>query len=148
MTDAIPPAGPQKGAAARGATPAAGTPRRRRAPSLKVTVVAATAGFLVVFELLAYQLRSGHDPAIGAGPLTAQVRSGSAAAGQPSSGPSRAVVTKTSGGSSVVSQGAQAPAAAPRPAPGASHTVTTRTSGGGHPRASVSRGDVEQEDRL
>ena len=57
-------------------------PPAPRAASPKVTVVAAIAGFLVVFELLAYQLRSGHDPAIGAGPLTAQVQHGSAPAGR------------------------------------------------------------------
>ena len=86
------------------------------APSPKVTVLAAVAGFLIVFELLAYQLRSGHDPAIGAGPLTAQVQHGSAAAGQPTSGSSGAVVTRASGASTAVSQPTQVPVTGARPA--------------------------------
>ena len=39
--------------------------RPRRVPSLP-TVLASAACFLVVFEFLAFQLRSGRDPAIGA----------------------------------------------------------------------------------
>ena len=151
VTDTTPcSTGQETGAAARQATPAVGAPRRRRAPSPKVTVVAAVAGFLVVFELLAYQLRSGHDPAIGAGPLTAQVQHGSAPAGQPTSGSSGAVVTRASGASTAVSQPAQAPVTGARPAQPASHAITTRTSGGGQPGSPSTSGDdgFEQEGRL
>jgi hypothetical protein len=40
-------------------------PRPRRVPSLP-TVLASAACFFVIFEFLAFQLRSGRDPAIGA----------------------------------------------------------------------------------
>jgi hypothetical protein len=111
-------------------------------------VVAAIAGFLVVFELLANQLRSGHDPAIGTGPLTAQVRSGSAASGQP--GSSTALVTRASGGATTASQATPAPVAA-RSAQHPSHSIATRTSGGGaRPGSSPTFDDDanEQEGRL
>ena len=79
MTEPVRPTeGHGTGTTARRASRAPGTARRRRAPSFKVTVVAALAGFLVVFELLAYQLRSGHDPAVGAGQVTAQISAASA----------------------------------------------------------------------
>jgi hypothetical protein len=112
-------------------------------------VLAAVAGFLIVFELLAYQLRSGHDPAIGAGPLTAQVQHGSAAAGQPTSGSSGAVVTRASGASTTV-QPTQVPVTGAHPAQPASHAMTTRTSGGGQPGSPATSGDdgFEQEGRL
>jgi hypothetical protein len=140
VTDAIPPAeGPDAPTTARRASPTAGAARRRRAPSLKVTVVAAVAGFLVVFELLAYQLRSGHDPAIGSGALTAQVRSAATGSGRTSGSPG-AVVTRASGGSTVATSGTQASAAGARTPRPATHTVTTRTSGAG-PGAPSAVGD-------
>ena len=43
---------------------------RRPLPSARVVVTATLALFLMVFALLAYQLRSGRDPALGAGPAT------------------------------------------------------------------------------
>ena len=149
MTDAIRPAeGHGTGATARRASPAAGA-RRRRAPSPKVTVVAALAGFLVVFELLAYQLRSGHDPAIGNGPLTAQVRSGSATGTQQASGSSGAVVTRASGATTGAAQAAQAPAAGAQPSRPRPHSITTRSSGGQPGIRSVSGDDgYEHEGRL
>jgi hypothetical protein len=150
VTDTTPcSTGQETGAAAREATQAVGAPRRRRVPSPKVTILAAVAGFLIVFELLAYQLRSGHDPAIGAGPLTAQVQHGSPAAGQPTSGSSGAVVTRASGTSTAVSQPTQVPVTA-RPAQPASHSIATRTSGGGQPGSPSTSGDdgFEQEGRL
>jgi len=158
MTDALPATeGHGTGTAARPATRAVGAPRRRRAPSLKVTALAALAGFLVVFELLAFQLRSGRDPEVGSGQLTAQVQPGAAAAGQPGSGSSGALVTSSSGALTAVSQPAQAvsqPAQASvmgaRPAQPSSHSVATRTSGGVHPKARSASGDdrFEQEGRL
>jgi hypothetical protein len=42
---------------------------RRRPPSAHVVVTATLALFLTVFALLVFQLRSGHDPALGAGPV-------------------------------------------------------------------------------
>jgi hypothetical protein len=111
--------------------------------------MAALAGFLVVFELLAYQLRSGHDPAIGSGPLTAQVSS-SAAGTQRAPGSSRAVVTRASGGSAGVAQTAPVPATGARPQQQASHAVTTRSSGGGSLGTSSAHGNdrYEQEGEL
>ena len=60
MTDPIRSTG---GAAAR-------APARRR-PRFWPTAVASVACFAVIFEFLAFQLRAGHDPALGAGPVTA-----------------------------------------------------------------------------
>jgi hypothetical protein len=149
MTDAAtPPAGPGTGTTPPRANTDAGA-RRRRVPSPKVTVVAAIAGFLVVFELLAYQLRSGHDPAIGAGPLTAQVRSGSAATGPSASGSSTGLVTRASGGQTTASPATQAPGAA-RSARHPSHSIATRASGGGRAGSSVASGEDarEQQERF
>jgi hypothetical protein len=119
------------GTTARRASRASGTARRRRAPSFKVTVVAALAGFLVVFELLAYQLRSGHDPAVGAGQVTAQLR-GASAAGQtrPASASSGSVVTRASGASASVAQATQPTGSTVGPSQPSSHSITTRSSGG------------------
>ncbi len=127
---------------ARRASPPRGGARRRRVPSLKVTAVAAFAGFLVVFELLAYQLRSGHDPAIGGSPLTAQVRSGSAAGGaQAASTSSGGLVTRASGASAGIAPAAQAPAVGARPQQHSSHSITTRSSGGGRSGLTSGSGD-------
>lgn len=51
-------------------TTSAPQPRRRR-PSPRGVVLSAIALFLTVFTLLAVQLASGHDPALGAGTATA-----------------------------------------------------------------------------
>lgn len=133
MTEPVrPEAGHGTGTTARRARPAMSAARRRRVPSLKVTAVAAIAGFLVVFELLAYQLRSGHDPAIGSGSLTAQVRSSSPAGG-PQAAPtsSGGVVTRASGVSAAPAPAAPAAAAGARPPQRHSHAIATRSSGGG-----------------
>lgn len=45
-------------------------PRKRPRPGLLPTLLAAVACFLVIFEFLAFQLRSGNDPALGASPAT------------------------------------------------------------------------------
>ncbi len=143
-----PTEGPDTGTTTRLAAAAAGAARRRRAPSLEATVAAAVAGFLVVFELLAYQLRSGHDPAIGAGSVTAQVQSGSAA-GNGASGSSNAVVTRASGGTTAGSRPTQATAAVARPAPPAPHSIATHTSGGQKVSSPVAGDDAtELEGRL
>ena len=137
-------AGQETGTTARRATPGTGA-RRRRVPSLKITAAAAIAGFLIVFELLAYQLRSGHDPAIGAGPLTAQVRSGSATGAHRAPGSSAALVTRASGGSTGAGQAAQAPATSARPPQPSSHSITTRSSGGGRSAVASAGGDDAYE---
>jgi hypothetical protein len=49
---------------------AARAPARRR-PRFWPTAVASIACFAVIFEFLAFQLRGGNDPALGAGPVTA-----------------------------------------------------------------------------
>jgi hypothetical protein len=149
MTEPVrPPAGHETGTTARRATPETGA-RRRRVPSLKITAAAAIAGFLVVFELLAYQLRSGHDPAIGSGPLTAQVRSGSATGTQQAPGSSGAVVTRASGATTSAAPGTQAAAAGAQPSRPSSRSITTRSSGGQPGIRSVSGDDgYEHEGRL
>jgi hypothetical protein len=146
MTDApLPTAGQEIGATRRRASPATGA-RRRRAPSPKVTVVAALAGFIVVFELLAYQLRSGHDPAIGGRPLTAQVRPGSATvwSGQPSAS-SGALVTRASGGTTAGAPASSTPAAGARAPRVSSDSITTRSSGGGGSAVAPTSGDDAHE---
>ncbi len=87
MTEAPEPAGPKPVATARAS---------RRKPRLAATVLAALAGFFVVFELLAYQLRTGNDPALSAAATsgaTAQVRQAASIGATPKS----SLVTRTSG---------------------------------------------------
>jgi hypothetical protein len=97
-------------------------PRPRRVPSLP-TVLASVACFLVVFEFLAFQLRSGRDPAIGA------------SAGEPAAARPRPVVihrriivrrvVESDGGASGVTVGGGSSAAgstSTAPAPSASPT--------------------------
>jgi hypothetical protein len=96
----------------------------------------------VVFELLAYQLRSGHDPALSGGQVTAQVRPASAGAGLHHAPVSGAVTTRASGGLSVPATATTQPVANPAPiAHHAKHGITTRTSGGGHVGAQSRHGD-------
>jgi hypothetical protein len=129
------------GTTARRASRAPGTARRRRAPSFKVTVVAALAGFLVVFELLAYQLRSGHDPAVGAGQATAQVgNTSSAGQSRQASASSGSVVTRASGATGSVAQTTQPTGSTVGASHRSSHSITTRSSGGAQPGAPSSRG--------
>lgn len=89
------------------------SPRRRRRPGPLVVAATALATFLVVLTLLAAQLQSGHDPALGRGTPVAALTQGKDGS---------KVVTRTSGGASVAQPagGAAAPAS----------PVTTRTSGG------------------
>jgi hypothetical protein len=147
MTEPVrPPEEHGTGTAVRRAGSTAGRARRRRAPSFKVTVVAALAGFLVVFELLAYQLRSGHDPAVGVGQVTAQVR-GAPPAGQtrPVSASSGSVVTRASGASASVPQATQPTGSTVRASQPSSHSITTRSSGGARPGAPSPSGDDARE---
>lgn len=60
MTEPVPTA--SSGSAARTA---------RRRPRFWPTAVASLACFAVIFEFLAFQLRAGNDPALGAGPAAA-----------------------------------------------------------------------------
>jgi hypothetical protein len=132
--------------AGRRAGSAMGHARWRRAPSFKATVVVALAGFLVVFELLAYQLRSGHDPAVGVGQVTAQVR-GASPAGQtrPVSASSGSVVTRASGASASVAQATQPTGSTVGPSQPSSHSITTRSSGGAQSGAPSPSGDDGHE---
>lgn len=99
-----------------GATAGGGKPRRR--PRALPTVLAALACFAAAFEFLAFQLSSGHDPALGAGAM-----GGSAQAAKSSPVKKRIVITRVvpSTGTATSSSGAgyspAAPAAAPAPAP-------------------------------
>ena len=85
--------------------------RRRRRPGPLPVILSTIATFLVVLTLMAVQLQSGHDPALGSGAQVAQLGSG------------HSVVTRTSGGG-------QTPATTSGKHT-TSHPVTTRTSGGG-----------------
>ena len=142
MTDVVPTEGHGTGTTARRASGAPSSARRRRAPSFKVTAAAAVAGFLVVFELLAFQLRSGHDPAIGSGQTTAQVRG--TVAGHPNSASSGSIVTRGSGASAVAPAtqpiGSMVRARQPR-----SRSITTRSSGRIHARVSSSSDDAREQ---
>ena len=89
-------------------------PRRKRRPGPLPVILATVATFLVLVVLLAAQLRSGHDPALGSGARVALVSGKHGAS----------VVTRTSGGG-----GAQAVPGGK--AASTHHPVTTRTSGGG-----------------
>ena len=110
--------------------------RPRRVPSLP-TVLASAACFVVVFEFLAFQLRSGHDPAIGA----------SAGAGEPTAARPRPVVVHrriivrrvvesspdasgvaVASGSPSTGSTSTAPAAAPVAAPAPAPAPVTSTS--------------------
>ena len=133
------------GTTARRASRAPSTARRRRAPGFKVTVVAALAGFLVVFQLLAYQLRSGHDPAVGAGQVTAQVSGASAGQSRQPSASSGSVVTRASGATASVAQTTQPTGSTVRASHASSHSITTRSSGGAQPGASGPAGDDARE---
>ena len=100
---------------ARAMTTDAAIPRRRRRPRPYAVVAGSLALFLVLLTLLAAQLRSGHDPAIGAGPALAQ-------APQPvvvRTVVKRVVVVRTVGddGAPAVSSTAQSSAAPSAPAP-------------------------------
>lgn len=140
VTDPSPPT-PGSAAPRRRAAPSPSAPRRRR-PSFKVTILAAVASFVVVFELLAFQLRSGNDPALSSGQVTAQVRPASAGAGPQHAPASGAVTTRTSGGSSVPTTATTQPVANSAPiAHHARHVITTRTSGGGHVGPRSGHGD-------
>ena len=91
--------------------------RPRRVPSLP-TVLASAACFLVVFEFLAFQLRSGRDPAIGA----------SAGASRRRPDPARSSSTggSSSAGSSSraqTSRASRSAAARPRAVPRAPHRL-------------------------
>lgn len=107
--------------------------RQRRVPSVP-TVLASLACFFLIFEFLAFQLRSGRDPAIGAAadrptatrprPTVIHRRIIVRRVVEPAPGTSSALVSSGAGSSSTGSStstaaapAAAAPAAAPAPAP-------------------------------
>jgi hypothetical protein len=111
-------------------------PSRRKRFAL--TIGAAAAGFVIVFQFLALQLQAGKDPAIGGAPQASRSASAPAHAG------SAPVVTRSSGGvqSVPVSTAGVTPAASTPATHGkAHHQIRTATSGG----ASANAG---QEDDL
>ena len=120
-------------------TPTQGGPgsprqRQRRVPSVP-TVLASLACFFLIFEFLAFQLRSGRDPAIGAAsdrptatrprPTVIHRRIIVRRVVEPAPGTSSALVSGGGAGSSstgsststAAAPAAAAPAAAPAPAP-------------------------------
>ncbi len=108
-------------------TEQAARPIRRKRPGPLTVAATAIATFLVVLTLLAAQLQSGHDPALGRGTPIAALTQGKDGS---------KVVTRTSGGGSSAAQpagGATTPAS----------PVTTRTSAGG---GSSGFGGGESED--
>lgn len=90
-------------------------PNRRKRPGALAVAGTALATFLVVLTLLAAQLRSGHDPALGSGTPIAALTQGNHGS---------KVVTRTSGGGVSAAQPASGPTTPAGP-------LTTRTSGGG-----------------
>ena len=82
-------------------TSAAQIARKPRRPSLLVTAASAACVFLVVVTFLALQLHAGHDPALGT--IASSVPPAQVSA--PAAGHStRGLVTRSSGGTGVVSR--------------------------------------------
>jgi hypothetical protein len=126
------------------AAPSASRARARRKPTFVITIAAAAATFMVLFELLAFQLRSGNDPAVGSGALTASAPAKVQHAAQtPGTAPTQAnstaasVVSRTSGATQTPTPVAQQqPLGSGRPAIASggngghsTHPVRTRSSG-------------------
>lgn len=114
---------------ATGARRRAGGTRRRR---IGLTLAAAAAGFVIVFQFLALQLQGGRDPAIGA--TAAPIPSSRHAASAPATAGSSPVVTRASGGaqSVAVSGGPAVPSSAAGSPSGRAHRpIHTGASGSG-----------------
>jgi hypothetical protein len=116
MTDLDPLTRPQAPAlpAAEAAGRQAGPRRPPRRPRALPTVLAALACFAVAFEFLAFQLTSGHDPALGAAgaPQTAQ-----SAQARPVQ--KRVVITRVVGSGSAATSPAGSASPSPAAAPAA-----------------------------
>jgi hypothetical protein len=97
-----------------------------------LTLAAAAAGFVIVFQFLALQLQAGNDPAVG-GALTPTAH-GSHVAAAPATSGSSPVVTRASGGVQTMPvSGAQtAPATGSPQHSRTHHSVLTSASGSGH----------------
>jgi len=95
-----------------------------------VTIAAAAAGFVIVFQFLALQLQAGNDPAIGT--TAAPVAQGAHVAPAPATNGSSPVVTRTSAGATRAPVSAAQPSARPVATAGhakAQHPVLTSASG-------------------
>ncbi len=94
--------------------------------------MAAVAGFFVVFELLAFQLKTGADPALGTGQPVTSVRPAVVSGRAPQTA-SSTVVTRASGASPTATQAVAPgrPATAAAAAPVHHAAVVTRASGAG-----------------
>lgn len=111
------------------AEPGKSAQRPPRKPRLLPTALASVACFLVVFEFLAFQLRSGNDPALGAQPIAAQAPKRPTVLNRKvvqtrvvhlpprQQVSSSAAPVPTGTASAVAAAPAPAPAAAPAPAP-------------------------------
>jgi hypothetical protein len=117
------PPGPSRPAGPAAPRPVAARPSRRK--RFVLTLAAAAAGFVIVFQFLALQLKSGNDPAIGA---ALQASSGVSASTHAGASP---VVTRSSGG--VQSVPVSSTATAPTP------TATT-AHGHGHGKRPIKTG--------
>ena len=102
--------------AAEAAGARAGAPGPRQRPRALPTVLASLACFAVAFEFLAFQLSSGHDPALGAAAMA-----GSAQTAKSRPVRKKIVITRVvpSAGTTTSSTGSSysSPATAPAPAP-------------------------------
>lgn len=91
-------------------------PRRR--PRALPTILAALACFAVAFEFLAFQLSSGHDPALGAAATAGTAKASIARPVKKQIVVTRVLPsTSTAAGSGGSSSYSAAPVAAPAPAP-------------------------------
>ncbi len=119
-------------------TPSARTrpPRPSRRKRFITTLVAAAAGFVIVFQFLALQLQAGNDPAVG-GALAPTAQT-SHHASAPASSTAAPVVTRTSTGAQSTPVSNPTLAAPSQPTAQATtthsrthHTVVTSASGSG-----------------
>jgi hypothetical protein len=122
--------------------PAAARPKGRAKPGFLPTIFASVACFLVVFEFLAFQLKSGNDPALGHPQATApaarrptvvdrklikiRVVRDPAPQSVPGSSPSALASSATAAPAAATAAPAPAPASSATPAPAA--PVTTGAS--------------------
>lgn len=127
------------------AVPATPRPAARPKPKKRgflPTMALSLAGFLVVFEVLAFQMSSGNDPALGAGtPLAAKTTQAGRpvvnrkvvktkvvqlpAKGSSTASSAPVAVSSGTGSSSAAAAPAPAPATAPAPAPAAAPVTSS-----------------------
>jgi hypothetical protein len=137
MTQNQLPAPRPQSPAATGPNPPARRPTLGSRPAFWPTAALVGACFLLMFEFLAYQLRTGHDPALGGATASAPPKPprpvlirrvvNTRVVEDAGVGTSSAAVS-SSGGSSASSTTSAVPAAAPAPAPAPAAPVATSSS--------------------